>query len=319
MSYQIVDFHCDLLSYLAHDRTRNDPLNPLSNCSLPQLREGGVILQTLAVFTETQPGSTQEGEKQLSCYQEMLKKYGTTCAPFSAFDPTKKITHFILAVENASALVEEKESLDIGFARLDAQDWLYVSLTWNEENRFGGGNNSHAGLKRDGEHFLDYLSGKKIAIDLSHTSAALAHDILNYIHKKGLDLLPMASHSNFRLIHDHRRNLPDAIAKEIFALGGVVGINFIRAFIGDKPEDFVRHFQHGLSLGGEEALCLGADFFGGIPLPEIDHLKPFFQKNYENSSCYPAFLELLSPSFTPEQIQKIAHENALSFLRRLKN
>ena len=75
---------------------------------------------------------------------------------------------------------------------------------WNQENRFGGGNASDVGLKREGELFLEYLGGKGVAIDLAHPSDALAHDILNYIDKKSLKVTPIASHSNFRVIKDKK-------------------------------------------------------------------------------------------------------------------
>ena len=61
---------------------------------------------------------------------------------------------------------------------------LYISLTHHGENRFGGGNKADAGLKDDGEALLDYIDGKHIAIDLSHTSDALAHGIVNHIDRK---------------------------------------------------------------------------------------------------------------------------------------
>ena len=136
--------------------------------------------------------------------------------------------------------------------------------------------------------------------------------------KKGLELVPIASHSNFTVVKDQPRNLPDAVAKEIVTLGGVIGINFVRHFVGDRPEDFTSHIQHALALGAQDNLCLGADFFGGIPLPSIEHLRPFYQKNFANSSCYPDFFKHLESSFSTDQIKKLAHQNALAFFSRLK-
>jgi len=249
----------------------------------------------------------------------MLTKHADVCAPHSEFSLESNKVHFILAIENASGLLEENENFTQIYSRVDAQDWLYISLTWNEENRFGGGNHTNVGLKRDGEHLLEYMDGKQIAIDLSHTSVALANDILNHIHKKNLKLIPIASHSNFRQVLDHRRNLPDAIAKEILALGGIIGINFIRPFIGEKGGDFISHIEHAFTLGAQDQLCLGADFFGGIITSSIEHLQPFFQKDFANASCYPTFFKLLEQAFSEDQIKKIAHQNALSFIKHLKS
>lgn len=295
--HQIIDLHCDLLAYLS-EVDDGTPLDERSRCSLPLLEKGGVVFQALAVFAEMKAGSRKEAENQLACYRKMLKDF-----------PEAR-TQFLLAIESASTLLEEEEPLDLLFPRFEKEKWLYVSLTWKEENRFGGGDQSQVGLKDDGKELLEYMDGKGVAIDLSHSSDPLAEGILNHIDKKGLEITPIASHSNFRAVKDSRRNLPDHLAKEIMSRGGVIGINFVRHIVGNEPEAFLKHIQHGLSLGGEEALALGADFFEGISLPAIDHLKPFYQESFSNSSCYPQLLELMRKEFSETQIEKIAHLNA---------
>ncbi|QVL58001.1 MAG: membrane dipeptidase [Simkaniaceae bacterium] len=298
MKTPVIDLHCDLLAFLNKDRENNGPMDEASRCSLPLLEKGGVVFQTLAVFSELGVGSRKEAEGQIECYQQMIKK------------KTQSKTKFILAIESCCGLLEEEEPLDLLFDRFDQEKWLYVSLTWKEENRFGGGDQTKTGLKRDGEILLEYMDGKGISIDLSHTSDPLAEGILNHIDKKGLQIIPIASHSNFRAIIDHPRNLPDYLAKEIIARSGVIGINFVRHFVGNHPEDFLSHIHHGLALGGEDTLALGADFFGGIPLPSIEHLRPFYQESFSNSSCYQEFLRLLEGTFSQSQIQKLATLNA---------
>lgn len=316
MPTPIIDLHCDLLAYLRVDLQKHCPLDPISNCSIPQLEAGHVRLQTLAMFTETRPKSHQKFLEQLKAYHQMLANFSGRIYPITDWNFEREQTHFILAIENASGLLEEGEDLSLFRERLTALDdpVLYVSLTWNEENRFGGGNHSQVGLKRDGEIALEVLAEKGILIDFSHTSDHLADDILNYIHKKGLNLKPLASHSNFRSVFDCPRNLPNTIAKEIALMGGLIGINFIRMFIGDHEEDFLKHLHHGIDLVGEGALALGGDIFGGIDVSRIAHLKPFFQKNLDTSACYPHFLKLLEKIFSSEQIKKIAYGNAISML-----
>lgn len=296
MTLPIFDLHCDLLAYLS-EIEKSSPLDEASRCSLPLLEQGGVKGQTLAVFAEKKEGSRKEAENQLACYRQMMRDF------------PEASTSFILAVESCCGLLEEDEPLELLFSRFDEEKWLYISLTWKEENRFGGGDQTQIGLKPDGEVLLDYMDGKGVAIDLSHTSDPLAEGILSYIDKKGLDLILIASHSNFRAIKDHPRNLPDHLAKEIIYRGGVIGMNFVRHFVGNEPEDFLKHVSHGLSLGGEETLALGADFFGGISFPAIEHLKPFYQEPFSSSCCYPAFLDLLRTEFSEAQVEKVAALN----------
>ncbi len=294
----IIDLHCDLLGSIEQNPNLTFD-SPGTNCSLPQLKEGGVTLQTLAVAAITRRGSARIAERQVELYKKMPRE-----------------RDYIFAIENASALVEENEPLEQAFKRFETfrevEKILYVSLTWNDENRFGGGNASTIGLKPDGERFLEYLSQTPTTIDLSHTSDALAYDILNFIDKHSLSLTPIASHSNFRAIKDVPRNLPDDLAQEIIRRGGLIGINFVRRFVGDAPEDFLRHIDHALSLGAENTLALGADFYGGISVPCMEH--PVFQPNFNNSSCYPAFFALLRSHLSDTIVDKIAYKNATKSL-----
>lgn len=148
---------------------------------------------------------------------------------------------------------------------------------------------------------------------MSHTSDRLGYDILNAIDQYNLDIIPIACHSNFRPITAIARNLPDEIALEIVRRGGVIGINFVRRFVGDSPQDFLAHIEYGLNLLGDDTLAIGADFYGGLEIPPSlmnDRTFPTFQPEFSNSSCYPAWLKLLRGHFTLEQVEKIAYKNA---------
>lgn len=322
----IVDLHCDLLSYLTfkNDRTARDKE---SRASLPQLKEGGVYLQVLAIFTETGKKSVVSAEKQFIAFQQLPYLYPAEVKRLQELKMPEQDErlHIALAIENASGLCEEEESLENCFTRLDqyrqvAGPILYVSLTWHQENRFGGGNYTKTGLKKDGEIFLEYLSEKKIAIDLSHTSDPLAYDILNHIDKKGLKLIPLASHSNFRKITDQPRNLPDEIAKEIIRRGGLIGMNFVKKFMGQHfPEDFARHVDYARSLGGLGHFCFGADFFCDYDfLFALQPFMPFFHPDFGDASCYPKILQYLSEIFTKQELENIASQNFAHYLERVQ-
>lgn len=321
----VADLHCDLLAYLASDERRS-PLNGEVRCSIPQLKKGNVVLQTLAIFTETGKKSVLSAEKQFSIFCNLPKLYPDD---FSRLDELKlpepgPAVHIVAAIENASGLCDESESIDTGLARLDryienSGPLIYLSLTWNHENRFGGGNFSKIGLKRDGEILLDYLSEKNIAIDLSHTSDALAEGILNYIDKKGLRLIPIASHSNFRQIANQPRNLPNEFAQEIVHRGGVIGFNFVKGFVGrNYPEDFMRQVDYARSLGAWDQFCFGADFFyeKDAPLP-LHPFLPFFYEEFSDSSSYPLLIEYLNEVFTKQELEKIALKNLGSYFERI--
>jgi membrane dipeptidase len=317
----IIDLHCDLPIYLL----MNEGTTPHSKeigVGLPFLKAGNVALQVMAIFTAVEKASSKQAFEQSVIYKKLLTDYSDHFVQAKAefdVDESEKVG-IVAALESASGLCNEEESLDNAFTNLDAilnnvERLFYISLTHHTENRFGGGNYSKAGLKSDGEVLLDFMSGKQIAIDLSHTSDALAFDILDYTNKKGLDIPVIASHSNYRDIWDHPRNLLPEVAKEIISRKGLIGMNFLRAFMNnDKPEAMIDHIQYGLSLsGGEGTICFGADFFftGDFPNPERD---PYYFPQHEDASKYPEILKSLKDDLTKDQIEKLAYKNVTYFI-----
>ncbi len=325
MHQTVVDLHCDLLCYLAGGKQRT-PYDLAPRCAIPQLRQGQVKLQTLAVFTLTGPQSSSQGQIQAQAYQKLPSQYPQEFVHFSSsYNLQSGPIGILLAFENASGFCEEHEPLNQGLQRLnkciqDIARPLYISLTWNTENRFGGGAHAKAGLKEDGQHLLDDLHQKHIAVDLSHASDALAYDIIDYIEGNRLSIPVMASHSNARAICPMPRNLPDEIAKEIFRRQGIVGLNLYRHFIGNSEEDILNQLTHWLELGGQDYMAFGADFFFEDDLPPAyRNGKESFFKAYADASCYGPLLTFIQRELNlgPAFLDKLAHKNALSFIERV--
>lgn len=324
MPKPIIDLHCDLLFYLELDpkRTAHD-LAP--RCGISQLRNGNVKLQTMAIFTETRPSSADKGMEQLTIYQELPLLYPKDFQHYSPdWDLQSPRVATLMAFENASGFCSEQESLQGGFDRLKKvlkiAKPLYISLTWNTENRFGGGALTKTGLKEDGKRLLEEIDRQGIAVDLSHASDALANEVIDYIEGHRLQIPLMASHSNARAVTSVPRNLPDGIAAEIFRQGGIVGFNLYRYFIGDHPEDLVKHFAHWLELGGEDNIAFGADLFNDADLPPTyKHGKEAFFQEYQNAVCYGSILALLEKELGLDSVvlEKFSHQNALGFIKRL--
>lgn len=319
----IADLHCDLLLYLTEKEGRSFE-NPESRCSFPQLQRGGVFLQTLAIFTETGSHSVLSAEKQVSLFQDLPKLSSGRFVHFKGTVDEKQAdkVYILAAIENASGLCSETESLETAFIRFDEYrkrvgKILYISPTWHFANRFGGGNRTMEGLTREGELLLEYLDGQSIAIDLSHSSDWLAYDMINYIDKKNLDVTPIASHSNFREQINQPRNLPDDLACEIIKRKGIIGLNFVRAFVGeDLPSSFVRQMAHARALGGLDYYSFGADFFYEVDLPVNYPGAPYFDERFGNASCYPEVIDYLRVFFSKEEVEKIAFQNMIEFINR---
>lgn len=309
MNFPIIDLHCDLLLYLTYKagRTVNDP-EP--GCSLPQLQKGGVKSQVFAIFIDTHKGSSHEGQKQVDAFLKLREQSGS-------LNP-------LASIENLSGFFEEDEPLSVGIERLRAAKakgipFAYASLTWNNENRFGGGVFApKTGIKDDGRAILEVLSELNIPVDLSHTSDLLAEDIFAEIDRQHLKLPIIASHSNSRKICNHLRNLPDTIASEIFKRGGIVGLNFVTYFVGGTmPSDLLSHYLHFCELGGKGQVCFGADFFYAADMPSSlrKEGEAYFSPYWENAECYPAILNawIDDKQLSLDEAAEIAYKNARRF------
>ncbi|MFT5616884.1 MAG: membrane dipeptidase [Arenicella sp.] len=322
----IVDLHCDLLSYLTEiEEADIDNVHDIG-CSLPFLKAGNVKMQVLAVYSGTEQGSADYAMAQVPAYEELIKQ--KPFMPATSFQTAQwlmdsKAVGVVMAIENASGLAEENEPLQKAFDRIDYMldhvgKLLYMSFTHHWENRFGGGNYSEAGLKPDGEKLLEFIAGKQIAVDLSHSSDALGFGILDYIIKNNLDVPVMASHSNFRTKWNHVRNLTDEMAQEIIRRKGVIGINFLREYVDRKnPNTLLDHIIYGLANGAEDALCFGADYFYVHSIKDPKRI-PLFFRQHENATAYhPVLEQLRERGVSTEHLNAISHRNALNFFERL--
>lgn len=327
----IADLHCDLLCYLQRDprRTADDPA---VRCSIPQLREGNVKLQTLAIFAETGPGSAEVGKEQAKLFKSLVKNYPNTLERIRSAEQLEQLAdsdkiRIVPAIENASAFCGEGEDLDEALKNLTAIQksvgkLFYMSLTWNTENRFGGGVFTRVGLKNDGKRLLDYLGQRGIALDFSHASDYLAFDLLNYIDKQGLTVPVMASHSNLRSVANFARNLPDEIVREIIKREGLIGLNFIRYLLGgESPHAFGKHLTYLLSLGGGRQICFGADFFypDDVSSENCKPVEKLFFPAFDHAGAYQRMVELCCRQLglSNKVLLDLCYQNVVCFLKRI--
>lgn len=317
----VFDFHNDLLSYLeAHPH--NSPLDEKTRSSLIHLRQGGVQFQVYVVFAVTGRLSTRKGMRQAKLYNNFLNSYSEYVQRYIHGESASKL-QAMLAIENMSSCFEENEPFEKGMQRLKQvvaiEKPLYISCTWNGENRFGGGAHTHVGLKGDGKRLLDEMQGLCHAIDLSHASDALARDILAFCDTTRLPYAIMASHSNFRAIHEVPRNLPEELAAAIVQRGGIIGLNFIRPFVGKTIESFFSHVEYALDRGWEGHIGFGADFFSPQSIGKKSrgpYQGEMFFDEVPTAAAYPYVLERISKRFGKRVMQKLQRENAEAFLNR---
>lgn len=325
----IMDLHCDLMVYLS-----DVPGSAIDNvadigCALPALMQGNVKLQVMAIYCATEPGSTEYARLQSEIFQELAISRKDCLEPVTDVASLHRALRnessigMVAAIENASGFCEEDEPLEEGFKKLEkiiqqVERLLYISFTHHMGNRFGGGNSTDRGITRDGKMLLDYLHGRRIAVDLSHTSDVLAFDILTHIDQERLDIPVIASHSNFRKVWEHARNLPDELAQEIIRRRGLIGMNFLRAFVNTSdPEALLQHVLYGFEKGAEDAICFGADYFYTAGLDDPERIPFYYPEHEQAGTSYTYLLQRLQEHLPPQQIEKLAHQNVQRFLERI--
>ena len=107
------------------------------------------------------------------------------------------------------------------------------------------------------------------------------------------------------------RNLTDAQFEALVRCGGGAGINLCPDFLSDGGadiDDAVRHIEHFLALGGEQAVFIGADFDG------IDATPRGISGVQDMERLYDA---LLARNYPDELVGDIFYGNLLRILERM--
>ncbi len=317
--FPVIDLHCDLTAYLIEYSDADPDNEEAIGCAIPHLKKGNVKIQVCAFFTGHMPMIFDNALKQSNVLSELIERKSSELGTIEEFkDSVYSFEKIILvpAIENASGICHEDENLNKKLKQYKNITEIsgtpyYISLTHLEDNRFGGAAGTKTGLKDDGKVLIDFLSSSATAFDFSHASDKLIEQMLTYLDSKQYKNPVMASHSNFRSVWNHQRNLPDELAKEIIARDGLIGINFMRNYMHtEKPYYILKHIDYGLQLGAENNLAFGADFFH-----DRSRLEPIYHDEHKNASRYPEILESVADEFGKDISEKIAWKNTFSRLK----
>ncbi len=260
---RLFDLHCDTL-YEMYKRDCHFDKNEL-NISLDKAKCFDEYRQVLAVWSQND--LTEE-----ECYRQLLSVYEI----YKERIP-KDFPH-ILAVEGGKALGGRIENLkriyDIGVR--------FLTLVWAGECSLGGAHDTDIGLTDFGYEVLNGCFELGIIPDVSHASDKMFWEVYDEAKKRGKPFV--ATHSNSRTIHNHRRNLTDEMFCAIKECQGVVGISLEPTHTCDgepKIKDICKHILHYISLGGEDTVCLGCDLDGVTrnikDIPDVSHLPKLYE------------------------------------------
>jgi membrane dipeptidase len=235
----LIDAHNDLPSMFIEanggDVSKFD-LNvrqPTLCADVPSLREGRVGAQYWSIFVES---ATQNDKVSL---HEALREFDVASriiASSAAFEQARTADDIeriakggriacLLGVEGGHMLENSPAVLRV-FHSLGAR---YLTLThWDNVAWADAATDraEHLGLTDLGRQLVREMNRLGMFADLSHVSADTMRDVL-----RASRAPVIFSHSNAAALNPHPRNVPDDVLASLRANGGVIHVNFIRAFV----------------------------------------------------------------------------------------
>ncbi|MBR6709797.1 MAG: membrane dipeptidase, partial [Clostridia bacterium] len=228
----IVDGHCDSIQKV--DRGWYGIVNPYNYSKRYQQ------LQFVALFC------SREGEDVEQCYQRAIRYVGHfSIAMANEKDKVLPVKTYadierafaegkhaaLMTMEGGTGIKGSKKIFNDFYnvgVRVFGLAWLHNDLA--KSNRLEEGEED-TGLTDLGREIVAEGNRLGMIFDVSHLSDKSFWDLAE-ISKKPI----IASHSNFRALCSHSRNLTDDMAREIIRQGGMIGLNLWKRVVHDEPE-----------------------------------------------------------------------------------
>ncbi|MYC39644.1 MAG: hypothetical protein F4X55_01295 [Candidatus Dadabacteria bacterium] len=310
-AFLTVDAHQDIAFHVRH--YKRDFENPEVPCmiTLPGLRQSGVrvVFNTVFIHPKHKPeGSVAEAMAQLDTYDDIYCEYSESVfqiknrRDIERLGEEEKIGFFTL-MEGADPVLNPEHILEYHERGVRA-----VGLSWNNRNIYASGPESDEGLSEQGKELLRQMNALGITLDLSHLNERCFWESVELT-----ELIPVATHSNSRVLVDHPRNLRDEQLRAISERGGVTGVVFYGKFLRKGQglatlEDIYAHIDHIINVCGEDHVGMGTDM-DGAPIKDF----PEEMRHIAELRTLPDYL--LGKGYSRGVVEKIMGTN---FLRVIK-
>ncbi|MDQ6748955.1 MAG: dipeptidase [Candidatus Dormibacteraeota bacterium] len=318
----VVDCHSDLGMTFTHPQLGER--GTLRGRWIPELREGGVDAQVLAVYTEDLGDGALRGalamiaaiHREIQLNPDDVELCLTGAAVADAVRAGR--IAMVLALEGASALGTNPELVAV-FHRLGVR---MISLA-----HFGrapladgsGEDSARSRLTRAGVATLAEMERLGVMMDVTHLGVAGVDHVLELATRP-----VVASHSVARKLRDHHRNLTDEQIRGIAGTGGVVCANAVPGFIDPQRPNvdrMVDHIEHMVEVAGPGHVGIGADFcvelFEDLYSDRLDlHVEGIDGRQKLDGMWAPRQMPLLTEvllrrGFTESQVRAVLGENLL--------
>jgi len=355
----VVDGHNDLLWALreinGYDLDDYDVGVPQTrtHTDLPRLRAGGVGAQFWSVFVPCSEGerSVTSTLEQVDAAYRMIARYddrlalATTSAEVAAAWRNGRIA-CLLGAEGGHQIQESLAVLRM-YHRLGVR---YLTLTHNDNVPWADSATDEpvlGGINDVGREVVAEMNRIGMAVDLSHVSHDVMHDVLDVATAPVL-----FSHSSAYAVTDHPRNVPDDVLTRLADNDGTCMVTFVPRFVnqavrdwtlaaeeraraaGVDPRDIdalqaveaayqeevphppatvadvVRHLDHVREVAGVDHVGLGGDYDGCDWLPE----------GLDDVASYPRLLAALRDAhWSDADLGKLTCGNVLRSLRGIED
>jgi membrane dipeptidase len=269
------DTHNDLAYRVLYERLDIGDRLPAGHVDIPRLREGGVDVQTVALYVENflypLPGQcSRQAHELLSAMLGAIDdnsdqvELARTGADVERIVAEGKIA-MPLAIEGGHAIEASLDKLrefhELGVSSMTlthnvSHDWADSGA---DDPRWGGLND----LGRDVVREMNRLG---MVVDISHVSDSTFFDVIETTEDPVI-----ASHSGCRELNPHRRNMSDDQLRALGENGGVIGIVFVLNYL--TPE-----YSEAMS----ELRAVGRDAFRQVP--EIEDIDLRIAVNHLNAA-----------------------------------
>jgi membrane dipeptidase len=314
----VFDLHNDLLTKLTHfphdiskEHGKATYWNPLRlDLDLPRIRRGGIDALGCLMFSGFRFDSGRrrfwrqlDHARHLAQLHAEALMLARSTADLETARRGGRVA-LMLGVEGSYAI---DDAVEPGVDRLADAGVRFLGPLWERDSAAGGSCRSRvdAGLTEVGRRIVRACEARHISIDVSHAGKQTFWDFVSCAR------MPIfSSHSGAAAVFAHPRNLDDDQLRAIAAGGGIIGVIFVAPYLGGAfctIERIADHIDHVARVAGEDAVALGSDFDGFLPLP----------RGLRDAADLPRVTELLwRRGWRPAQLGKLLGENARRFFAR---
>lgn len=227
------DCHNDLSYRVLYEKLDISRRLPGGHVDIPRLKEGGVDVQTVALFIQNFLYPDQCASQARQLLAAMLKAIEQNSDQVELARTGSDIERIVaagkiampLAIEGGHAIENSLENLR-EFYRLGVSSMTLTHNVTHDWADSGADEPRWGGLNQLGKDVVREMNRLGMVIDISHVSDETFFDVIETSEDPVI-----ASHSGCRTLNPHSRNMSDEMLIALADNGGVIGIVFVLPFL----------------------------------------------------------------------------------------